>query len=396
MPDKKNAKKKGKKKTGIPSDIYSSAVDDLSSDSYSLDEFLGNSTEKSLWNKFKKKIDIIYSTLKYLISKTHKNGIKRITIMLIPHTEKRIINWHVTIYTIFLLVIAITFSITFSVISLADKSGDDIQFYDMGLGNREFGLQATQIAEESISLHKLIRKYTNTIAELFIKLGGKKSNLKNFDSNIDVSLSQEIEEFRTLIQKCRLEKEKCEQKVVEEILKKNIYLSSQDNYSLKKTIALAKQIKEILNTKEKRELLENTPSLWPTQGSILSPYGAQTDALRGRPLFKRGIEINALLGTAVIATAPGKVTSVSHNEEYGLNIYIKHKYGIGTFYAHLDRANIKIDDKVSKGEIIGYVGQTGSISIPLLYYEVHVGTVTINPYAFINHLQNPWIVPPKI
>lgn len=337
-----------------------------------------------------------YARLQRLLSKINKKGRRRITVMLIPHTEKKILSWHINVYTIFTLLLSLVLFMSLSVISLVDKSGEDIQFYDMGLGNREFAMQAIHIAEEIIPLHKLIHTYTSTIAELYVSLDGKKSEVQDLNAENRSVLESEVRELQTLVETCRLQKEECSQKNVEEILRKTIHLSSQDNYGIKKAVALAKEIIDILNTKEKKNLFRHTPSIWPTQGYLLSPYGLQIDPLRGRQVFKRGIEIGALPGTAVLASAPGEVADLSYNDDYGLNIYIRHDYGIATFYAHLDRARVKIGERVDKGEIIGYVGRTGNTSLAMLYYEVHVGTIAYNPYAFINHLQESWLLLPKI
>ena len=345
-----------------------------------------STSEESVW----------HARLRRLLGKINKKGRKRITVMLIPHTEKKILSWHANVYTIFALLLALILFMSLSVVSLIDKSGEDIQFYDMGLGNREFAVQAMHISEEIIPLHKLIHTYTSTIAEIYLSLDGKKSEVQNLSIESRSTLETEITELQSLVENCRFQKEECSQQNVEEILRKTIHLSSQDNHSIKKAIALAKDIIDILNTKEKRKLFRHTPSIWPTQGHLLSPYGLQFDPLRGRQVFKRGIEIGALPGTPVLSTAPGEIAGLSYNDDYGLNIYIRHNYGIATFYAHLDRARVKIGEKVDKGEVIGYVGQTGSTSLPMLYYEVHVGTVAYNPYAFINHLQESWLLLPKI
>ena len=344
----------------------------------------------------KKKENSFFERFQRLLSRINKKGRRRITVMLIPHTEKKIFSWHLNAYSIFAILMSLVLFMSVSVISLIDKSGEDIQFYDMGLGNLEFSMQAMQIAEEVIPLHRLIHKYTSTIAELYLSLDGKKSEVRSLSAENRAILEKEIEALQSLLKECRSQKEKCSQKNVEEILRKTIHLSSQDNHSIKKAVALAEDIIDILNTKEKKKLFRHTPSIWPTQGYLLSPYGLQVDPLRGRKVFKRGIEIGAFAGAAVLATAPGEVVNLSYNEDYGLNIYIRHNYGIATFYAHLDRARVKIGEKVDKGEIIAYAGQTGSANVTMLYYEVHVGTVAYNPYAFINHLQESWLLLPKI
>ena len=73
-----------------------------------------------------------------------------------------------------------------------------------------------------------------------------------------------------------------------------ILLSRQDNHNLKKAVELSDKILSELGTREKQNLLKNTPAIWPTRGYVLAPYGSQTDPLRGREVFSRGISIGAL------------------------------------------------------------------------------------------------------
>ncbi len=336
--------------------------------------------------------------IKRFFIKLHQRGRKRLTVMLVPHTEKKILTWHVSIYTLFSFHLILGVIMVLSVISLISKSGEDIQFYDMGLGNRQFGLQTIHIVEELLPLHRLIDEYTTTIFDLYLKLDGDKAQVQSLNPEARTLLDNEIEKLKLLVKKCRFAalKGKCQQKDTEEILRKAIYLSYQDNHNIKKAINLSERILDILDTKDKLGLLKNTPSILPTQGYLLNPYGLQISFLRGREVFKRGIDIVALPGTQVLATAPGEIWDVSYDKNYGLKIYIQHAYGIATFYAHLDRARVQKGERVEKGEIIGYVGSSGNIAIPLLHYEVHVGTIAYNPYAFINHIQDPWLVHPKI
>ena len=363
--------------------------------SHGLEDFLkylpdlnGNNKSLTLFGKFK-------SYVKKVAHRINKKGLKRISIMLIPHTEKKIISWHLNLYSIFIIVIFLCVIMILSILGLVNKSGEDIQFYDMGLGNKEFSIQAINIAEEVLPLHELINSYTITIAELFLKINGDKNQIQSLSSQSHKDLNLEIEKIRKMVSLCKKQNDACNRESIEDILRNAIYLSYQDNHNIKKAIDISDSILENLKTKEKRNLFKNTPTIWPVNGYLISPYGPQIDPIRGRKVFKRGIEIGAMLGTEVVATAPGEILDISYDEEYGLKIFINHSYGFATFYAHLDRVQVKKGEKISKGDVIGFVGQTGRVNQPMLYYEVHVGTVAYNPFAFINHLQNPWLAQPK-
>jgi len=318
----------------------------------------------------------------------HRRGRQRLTIMIIPHTEKRVLNLHVNVYTLSgagLLLLGVLF---FSVFRLADKTGDDIQYYDMGLTNSQFSAQSNRMADELIPLHELISKYVSTIEQLYINLDGP--NTEELTGG-GVS-SDAIETLRSRVRECKDRKDGCSQEDTDEILRQVLYLAKQDNLRLERSIALSERIIEELKSPEKQNILRQTPGLWPARGYLLHPYGNQVDTLQGRELFKQGIEIGVLPGTEVIAAAPGLVTQLGYNDTYGLHMWVSHRYGFKTFYAHLDRTRVQLRDLVDRGQVIAYTGSTGNVRTPMLYYEIHIGTIPYNPHAFINHLQDQWLI----
>ena len=326
--------------------------------------------------------------------RVHKKGRERLTIMVIPHNEKSILNFHLSVYAISSIVAAIAVIMMVSIISLVGKSGEDLTRYGMGLDNKQFKVQSMKMAEEIIPLHDIIKHYSNIISELHVKLNGGGEELSGMGGVSQKVVDAEISGLKELIRECG-ESDSCDQEKTKEILRRIIYLSKQDNQSLKNAIALSERIRDGLKTPEKRNILKHTPSIWPTRGYLLSPYGWQVDQLLGKRVFKRGIEIGALPGSKVFATAPGYVSDVVYDPDYGVTVRIKHLYGMKTYYAHLDQVKIKKGEQVNKGQVIGYVGRSGNSPVYMLYYEVHVGTVAYNPHAFLNHLQDQWLIQPK-
>jgi len=338
---------------------------------------------------------LYYERFEELREKIHKKGRERLTIMVIPHTEKKILNFHVSIYTISGVIAAVVLVMVFSMVSLVGKSGEDIQFYEMGLTTSQFNIQSTRMAEEMIPLHDIVNRYTNTIAELQMKLNGEKISSAQGGASQAV-VDSEITDLQKSVEKCRSLGDNCDQKLTEEILRKLIYLSRQDNQNLRRAVEMSDSILGELKSREMQNLLRNTPGIWPAKGYLLSPYGWQIDQITGKRIFRNGIEIGAVAGAEVVATAPGTVKSISYDENYGLHVWIEHRFGIKTLYAHLDRVEVQANDRVSRGQTIGRVGRSGNAPLPELYYEVHVGTVAYNPHAFLNHLQDQWLIQPKL
>lgn len=141
------------------------------------------------------------------------------------------------------------------------------------------------------------------------------------------------------------------------------------------------EVFELLN--EKRDRLDHTPSIMPTRGYFSRGFGHKDDPFTGFKQFHSGLDIANKRGTPVFATADGKVASVRVNGGMGKMIAIDHGFGLKTRYAHLDKYNIKVGQRVKRGDLIGYMGNTGYSTGPHLHYEVLMRGKPVNPYKYI-------------
>lgn len=118
---------------------------------------------------------------------------------------------------------------------------------------------------------------------------------------------------------------------------------------------------------------------WPVRGKILSNYGAKSGGL-----FNDGINIGAKKGTAVKAAENG-VVAYAGNEVKGMGnlIIIQHSGGWMTVYAHMDNMIVRRGSKVSVGQKIGTVGETGKVDEPQLHFEIRKGTKAYNPTSYL-------------
>ncbi len=106
--------------------------------------------------------------------------------------------------------------------------------------------------------------------------------------------------------------------------------------------------------------------VWPVKGKIIVPFGQLAPNVRND-----GINISAGAGTNVLAAADGVVVYEGDQvKELGNTIYVKHAGGWYTGYSHLSNMSVKNNEKVTKGEVIGSVGQTGVIDRPQLHFEI--------------------------
>ena len=129
----------------------------------------------------------------------------------------------------------------------------------------------------------------------------------------------------------------------------------------------------IYNTiKDNSQKLTSIPSIRPLNGGYLNTgIGYRNDPFTGEKRFHHGLDISANTGTIVYATANGKVVSAGTMGNYGKTIKINHGYGYHTFYAHLHEISVEKGQKISRGDIIGQVGNTGRSTASHLHYEVH-------------------------
>jgi len=135
---------------------------------------------------------------------------------------------------------------------------------------------------------------------------------------------------------------------------------------------------------DKRSLYASTPSVWPVRGWVTSHFGNRTSPFSGILKFHEGMDIAAQTGTPVMAPADGVVVKAGFGTGYGNMVEISHGYGLKTIYGHNSRLNVKAGQRVRRGDVISYVGDTGSSTGPHLHYEVKVNGLSVNPVKYLN------------
>ncbi|NCC25093.1 MAG: peptidase M24 [Deltaproteobacteria bacterium] len=135
--------------------------------------------------------------------------------------------------------------------------------------------------------------------------------------------------------------------------------------------------------RQKRDILSATPSIWPTEGWVTSRFGKRKSPFTGRLEFHKGLDISAPSGTPIFATARGKVVQADRDGGYGKTIIIDHGHGIRTVYSHLSKFAVQKGVEIQRGELIGYVGNTGRSTGSHLHYEVRLNNIPIDPEKYI-------------
>ena len=127
----------------------------------------------------------------------------------------------------------------------------------------------------------------------------------------------------------------------------------------------------------------DAPSMWPIEGPVTSSFGEREDPFNGEGAFHSGIDISAPSGSPVRATADGEVSDASMGAGYGREVVLNHGHDLMTVYGHLSAIAVLPGQHVTRGEVIGYVGQSGRSTGPHLHYEVRVHNVPVNPHKYL-------------
>tara|TARA_B110000003_G_scaffold239038_1_gene244935 strand:- start:12262 stop:13230 length:969 start_codon:yes stop_codon:yes gene_type:complete len=177
------------------------------------------------------------------------------------------------------------------------------------------------------------------------------------------------------------------------------YLDGYDNTNLiknatkkldilsKQMVVQSKSLDEIVSlAKEKETMLASIPAIMPIKKEDLS-YVASGFKYRMHPILKirkfhKGMDFKAVTGTPIYASGNGRVSLAQRSATYGKVVYIDHGFGYRTIYAHMSKIATRRGRKVKRGDIIGYVGNTGRSVGSHLHYEVHKNGRALNPINF--------------
>jgi murein DD-endopeptidase MepM/ murein hydrolase activator NlpD len=294
---------------------------------------------------------------------------RRYTVVLIPHSEKKVYNLHITV-----------FSVCCFVLFMAGIIGAFF-WYSASYGNT-LGVLAgkdSRLKDTQASLDQLRDEITGLLQEA-----------KNFETALSGTLSA----FGADVKRDRDgQRGSGDLSTFFDIREtpEGMLQEADDVRRLSSYLASAQEpIREIGTLLDSQSaLLTEIPSVWPIKGGIghISMFFGQNEhPFTGQYYIHKGIDISTYRsGDPIIAAADGQVVTIDFDAEgFGNYVIIKHKHGYYTRYAHLQKSAVKIGQRVQQGEVIGYIGNTGLSMGPHLHYEVHIGSDVVDPYKYIN------------
>ena len=155
----------------------------------------------------------------------------------------------------------------------------------------------------------------------------------------------------------------------------------------KQLVIQSKSLDEIvILAKEKEKMLAAIPAILPVKlvdlTRMASGYKWRMHPILKIRKFHKGMDFTAPIGTPIYASGNGVVTRSGRSATFGRVVYIEHGYGYKTIYAHMSKIKAKRGQKVKRGDLIGYVGNTGRSVSAHLHYEIHKNGRALNPINF--------------
>ena len=154
--------------------------------------------------------------------------------------------------------------------------------------------------------------------------------------------------------------------------------------TLQRAVTPLNDVRAVLDSQ--RNLLSDIPNFWPVEngaGRVTMEFGPNIHPITGQWYLHKGIDIAGTPGTPIVASANGKVVSLGYDPNYGLNVWIRHKYGFRTRYSHMRSISVSEGQDVVQGQRLGTLGNTGISTGPHLDFIVMLGTDVVDPAAFL-------------
>jgi len=290
-----------------------------------------------------------------------KRGHEKMTIMFIPHNEKKLVNFQISKFIIvFFVALFVIIIVTSGYAIIKDNAA-----------RREEQRLMSDYADIRSTLLRF-EKLTRSVEELVDDLKPEIEELYKLAAGSDET--GQIWDFEPV--------DDPEFKKIKNIMPSEILTLREIQQDMITSTNAVKTIKNFIEVRNK--VIQDTPSTYPNFGHVTSLFGWRRSPFGHGKDFHTGIDIAAAPGTEIVATAPGTVVASGWSGGYGYSVHLRHEYGFETIYAHCQSVVVFLDQVVKKGQVVGHVGQTGNATGPHCHYEIRLGGVAINPYPYMN------------
>lgn len=328
-----------------------------------------NRQDNGLFSKMAHGLGAFFSLLGRGIAKAFHAFDQKLTIMVVPHSNGKVLNirtntFAIAIGALVIVGIAVTF-IPFS----KRSSGNGIEISRLREEHRDTLASLDELRDENNNLLQTAKRFQTSLSRALSILGINQSEniSKTTGGNSDLASIFDTQDLAS------------------GTLKETADIKQLTSY-LESAVQPVEQIGKMLESQG--ELFSDIPSIWPVKngiGHISMAFGQNIHPIKGIWYIHRGIDFSTYRsGDGVVATANGQVAAVGFDNSFGNYVIIKHKHGIYTRYAHLGTIRVQKGDQVSQRDVIGTIGNTGLSTGPHLHYEIHIGSDVVDPAKYIN------------
>lgn len=294
-------------------------------------------------------------------------GRQRFTVMLIPHSERKIFNFRISVFSlVFVGVLLVGVLLTFFVFTTNFTGMSKL------LSVKSTSLDKTQANLEALrdqigDLDRVSKVFATSLNKTMNVLGLEDQHAASPGMGGDLSSVQRV-------------REQDQETVQEQSDLRNLTdLMSRSVGSLEKITSLYRS---------HSKLLVELPTLWPVAGGvgrITTYFGPAINPFTHEMYLHLGVDIAYAYGTPILASADGKVVQRGYEAlGYGNYVVIRHRYGFYTKYAHMEQVYVNEGDVVKQGQMIGRMGSTGLSTGPHLHFEVHLGSEVVDPMRYLD------------
>tara|TARA_B100000614_G_scaffold136873_1_gene121851 strand:+ start:1014 stop:1940 length:927 start_codon:yes stop_codon:yes gene_type:complete len=292
---------------------------------------------------------------------------QRFTIMLIPHSERSVLNFHVN--ALVLVFVGVVFAgVLGSFIYLSSVhigSTAIIEDQDREISERQANLDA--VVGEVQNLLRSGRAFDEELVDTINSLG-----IERPDSSVPAAVTRgDLASFFDI-------------QAVTDGQTREIQDLKNLTSTLEQAIDPLREMRAVLESQQ--ELLSDLPNFWPVgsgMGRVTMEFGPNIHPITGQWYLHKGIDIAGPPGLPIVASANGKVVEMGYDPGYGFYVFLRHKYGFRTRYSHLQSIVVTEGQDVVQGEQIGTLGNTGISTGPHLDFIVMLGTDVVDPSAFL-------------
>ncbi len=292
---------------------------------------------------------------------------QRFTIMLIPHSERSVLNFHVNALVLI-----------FAGVLFAGIVGSFIYLSSVHIGSTAIITERNEeLSESQANLDSVIGEVQSLLRS------GRAFDEELVDTINSLGIEQPDDAVPAAVTRGDLASFFDIQAVADD-QSREIQDIQKLTATLEEAINPLREMRSVLESQQ--ALLSDLPNFWPVangMGRVTMEFGPNIHPITGQWYLHKGIDIAGPPGLPVLASANGKVVEMGYDPGYGFYVFLRHKYGFRTRYSHLQSILVTEGQDVVQGDRIGTLGNTGTSTGPHLDFIVMLGTDVVDPSAFL-------------